>query len=99
MSALLAYTLSLVGTLSTGSDEGMNAWVAANYALSRLGGDPNKTDEIVELGALQLRFSDERIYSFCDSLLPEHVSCLNTVHANEFLIVLYNSEGSTYLKS
>jgi len=77
----------------------MNAWVAANYALSRLGGDPNKTDEIVELGALQLRFSDERIYSFCDSLLPEHVSCLNTVHANEFLIVLYNSEGSTYLKS
>ncbi|KAE9605527.1 hypothetical protein Lal_00024860 [Lupinus albus] len=34
----------------TGSDEGMYAWVVANYALGTLGGDPLNTTGIIELG-------------------------------------------------
>lgn len=34
----------------TGSDEGMYAWVVANYALGSLGGDPLRTTGIIELG-------------------------------------------------
>ncbi|MED6174352.1 putative apyrase 6 [Stylosanthes scabra] len=34
----------------TGSDEGMYAWVIANYALGTLGGDPLDTTGIIELG-------------------------------------------------
>ncbi|XP_008802602.2 probable apyrase 6 isoform X1 [Phoenix dactylifera] len=37
-------------TVISGSDEGIYAWVAANYALGSLGGDPEKTTGIVELG-------------------------------------------------
>jgi len=33
-----------------GSDEGVYAWVVANYALGTLGGDPLDTTGIVELG-------------------------------------------------
>ncbi|PON67052.1 Nucleoside phosphatase [Trema orientale] len=33
-----------------GSDEGMYAWVVANYALGSLGGDPLQTTGIIELG-------------------------------------------------
>ncbi|KAF3789353.1 putative apyrase 6 [Nymphaea thermarum] len=34
----------------TGADEGIYAWVAANYALGTLGGDPHETTGIIELG-------------------------------------------------
>ncbi|ESQ35391.1 hypothetical protein EUTSA_v10007501mg [Eutrema salsugineum] len=34
----------------SGSDEGMYAWVVANYALGSLGGDPLQTTGIIELG-------------------------------------------------
>ncbi|KAG6765582.1 hypothetical protein POTOM_029630 [Populus tomentosa] len=34
----------------TGSDEGLYAWVIANYALGTLGGDPLETTGIIELG-------------------------------------------------
>ncbi|KAK4758828.1 hypothetical protein SAY87_020129 [Trapa incisa] len=43
----------------TGSDEGIYAWVVANYALGTLGGDPLQTTGIVELGgaSAQVTFS------------------------------------------
>ncbi|KAA8529422.1 hypothetical protein F0562_033779 [Nyssa sinensis] len=34
----------------TGPDEGIYAWVVANYALGTLGGDPQQTTGIIELG-------------------------------------------------
>ncbi|OWM75942.1 hypothetical protein CDL15_Pgr009587 [Punica granatum] len=42
-----------------GSDEGVYAWVVANYALGSLGGDPLQTTGIVELGgaSAQVTFS------------------------------------------
>ncbi|KAL6548887.1 hypothetical protein OROHE_008732 [Orobanche hederae] len=36
--------------LVRGSDEGLYAWVVANYALGSLGGDPKQTTGIIELG-------------------------------------------------
>ncbi|XP_062161484.1 probable apyrase 6 [Alnus glutinosa] len=37
-------------SIITGSDEGLYAWVVANYALGTLGGDPLQTTGIIELG-------------------------------------------------
>ncbi|RWR88197.1 putative apyrase 6 [Cinnamomum micranthum f. kanehirae] len=34
----------------SGSDEGIYAWIAANYAMGSLGGDPQQTTGIIELG-------------------------------------------------
>ena len=44
---------------SAGADEGIYAWIAANYALGTLGGDPQKTTGIFELGgaSAQVLFS------------------------------------------
>ncbi|KAL5217184.1 hypothetical protein ABZP36_017868 [Zizania latifolia] len=70
-----------------GSDEGIYAWVAANYALGTLGGDPHKTIGIIELGgaSAQLTFvSDEvlapelsRNFTFGDTTY--------TLYSNSFL--------------
>ncbi|GLJ50091.1 hypothetical protein SUGI_1065370, partial [Cryptomeria japonica] len=46
----------------TGADEGIFAWVAANYALGTLGGNPHKTTGIIELGgaSFQVTFVPEK---------------------------------------
>nr|DAD29211.1 TPA_asm: hypothetical protein HUJ06_030679 [Nelumbo nucifera] len=43
----------------TGQEEGVYAWVAANYALGTLGGDPKETTGIIQLaeGSIQVTFS------------------------------------------
>ncbi|KAH9295834.1 hypothetical protein KI387_039422, partial [Taxus chinensis] len=47
----------------TGADEGIFAWVAANYALGTLGGNPQKTTGIIELGgaSFQVTFVPEEV--------------------------------------
>lgn len=41
--------------LETGEEEGFYAWVAANHALGTLGGEPQETTGIVELGGPSLQ--------------------------------------------
>jgi apyrase len=52
----------------TGSDEGVYAWVVANYALGTLGGDPLETTGIIELGGasaqVRLLFSDLLLFKY-----------------------------------
>lgn len=48
-----------------GSDEGVYAWVVANYALGSLGGDPLQTTGIAELGGA----SAQVLVSFPSDLL------------------------------
>ncbi|KAD4983151.1 hypothetical protein E3N88_19822 [Mikania micrantha] len=48
----------------SGSDEGVHAWVVANYALGTLGGDTHETTGIIELGGASVQvtfFSSEPI--------------------------------------
>ncbi|KAD7116500.1 hypothetical protein E3N88_03768 [Mikania micrantha] len=48
----------------TGYDEGVYAWIVANYALGTLGGDPHETTGIIELGGASAQvtfFSSEPI--------------------------------------
>ena len=45
LAKLKSYFLLIVG-----SDEGLYAWVIANYALGTLGSDPLQTTGIIELG-------------------------------------------------
>ncbi|KAF5751989.1 apyrase 6 isoform X1 [Tripterygium wilfordii] len=42
-------------TVITGSDEGLYAWVVANYAMGTLGGDPLQTTGIIELGGASMQ--------------------------------------------
>ncbi|KAL6878389.1 hypothetical protein ACP4OV_012559 [Aristida adscensionis] len=76
-----------------GSDEGIYAWIAANYAFGTLGGDPHKTIGIVELGgaSAQLTFVS-------DEVLPPELSnnftfgeTTYTLYTNSFLNFGQNS--------
>lgn len=42
--------INIIFLLIVGSDEGLYAWVIANYALGTLGSDPSQTTGIIELG-------------------------------------------------
>ncbi|KAI3796051.1 hypothetical protein L1987_38713 [Smallanthus sonchifolius] len=53
-----------LASVISGSDEGVHAWVVANYALGTLGGDPHETTGIIELGGASAQvtfFSSEPI--------------------------------------
>ncbi|MCL7049606.1 hypothetical protein MKW94_011999 [Papaver nudicaule] len=54
----------------SGSDEGMYAWVAANYALGTLGGDPQHTTGIIELGGASAQVT----FVSSEPLSPEFTS-------------------------
>ncbi|XP_072991717.1 probable apyrase 6 isoform X1 [Typha latifolia] len=56
-------------TVIPGSNEGIYAWVAANYAIGTLGGDPQKTIGIIELGG-----ASAQITFVSDELLPPESS-------------------------
>ncbi|XP_074562180.1 putative apyrase 6, partial [Curcuma longa] len=74
-------------TVIPGSDEGVYAWVAANYALGTLGGDPENTTGILELGGASAQVT----FVSNEALPPEfsHVLTLgNTtykLYSNSFL--------------
>lgn len=65
--------LVLPGNL-IGTDEGSYAWVAANYALGTLGGDPQETTGIIELGGASAQVIDP--FSFLDIISP---ACVNVL--------------------
>ncbi|KAG0471331.1 hypothetical protein HPP92_015877 [Vanilla planifolia] len=70
--------------LRQGSEEGVFAWVAANYALGMLGGDPLKTNGIIELGgaSAQITFATEEA-------LPSELA--HVVKFNEATYKLYSN--------
>ncbi|KAI3939651.1 hypothetical protein MKW92_025013 [Papaver armeniacum] len=67
----------------TGSDEGMYAWVAANYALGTLGGDPQHTTGIIELGGASAQVT----FVSSESLSPEFT---RQVKIGELTYILYS---------
>nr|XP_018680908.1 PREDICTED: probable apyrase 6 [Musa acuminata subsp. malaccensis] len=74
-------------TVIPGSDEGTYAWVAANYALGSLGGDPEKTTGIMELGgaSAQVTFvSSETLPSEFSRMLTFGKTTYN-LYSNSFL--------------
>ncbi|GJN31630.1 hypothetical protein PR202_gn00079 [Eleusine coracana subsp. coracana] len=83
-----------------GSDEGIYAWIAANYALGTLGGDPHKTVGIIELGgaSAQLTFVS-------DEVLPPELSSnftfgetTYTLYTNSFLNFGQNAAQDSLLE-
>lgn len=52
-----------------GSDEGLYAWVVANYALGTLGGDPQQTTGIIELGGASAQVYSVLVVLLVDPLL------------------------------
>ncbi|CAI9761795.1 unnamed protein product [Fraxinus pennsylvanica] len=70
-------------TVISGSDEGLYAWVVANYALGTLGGDPAKTTGIIELGG-----ASAQITFFSNEPMPPEYS--RTVKFGNFTYNLYS---------
>ncbi|URD99822.1 GDA1 CD39 family protein [Musa troglodytarum] len=74
-------------TVIPGSDEGTYAWVAANYALGSLGGDPEKTTGIMELGGASAQVT----FVSSETLPPEFSRVLTfgkttyNLYSNSFL--------------
>ncbi|CAJ2678026.1 unnamed protein product [Trifolium pratense] len=63
----------------TGSDEGVYAWVVANYALGTLGGDPLETTGIIELGGasaqmLLMTHGEKQLYQVLSEDLPATIA-------------------------
>ncbi|KAK3123507.1 hypothetical protein QOZ80_8AG0631980 [Eleusine coracana subsp. coracana] len=54
-------------TVISGAEEGIYAWVAANYALGTLGGDSRETTGIIELGGASVQVT----FATSESLPPE----------------------------
>ncbi|XP_027097343.1 probable apyrase 6 [Coffea arabica] len=67
----------------SGSDEGVYAWVVANYALGTLGGDPKQTTGIIELGG-----ASAQVTFVSDEPLPPEYS--RKVKYGNFTYILYS---------
>ncbi|KAJ7943475.1 Nucleoside phosphatase GDA1/CD39 [Quillaja saponaria] len=74
-------------SIITGSDEGLYAWVIANYALGTLGGDPLHTTGIIELGGASVQ-----VTFVSSELLPYEF-----LHAVRFGNTTYNIYSHSFL--
>ncbi|KAM3239795.1 hypothetical protein ACQJBY_053466 [Aegilops geniculata] len=81
-----------------GSDEGVYAWVAANYALGTLGGDPHKTIGIIELGgaSAQLTFVSDEVLPLELSTNFTFGETTYTLYSNSFLSFGQNAAQDSY---
>ncbi|XP_037445684.1 probable apyrase 6 isoform X1 [Triticum dicoccoides] len=81
-----------------GSDEGVYAWVAANYALGTLGGDPHKTIGIIELGgaSAQLTFVSDEVLPLELSTNFTFGGTTYTLYSNSFLNFGQNAAQDSY---
>ncbi|KAI4979749.1 hypothetical protein ZWY2020_016502 [Hordeum vulgare] len=81
-----------------GSDEGVYAWVAANYALGTLGGDPHKTIGIIELGgaSAQLTFVSDEVLPLELSTNFTFGETTYTLYSNSFLNFGQNAAQHSY---
>ncbi|OEL34236.1 putative apyrase 6 [Dichanthelium oligosanthes] len=71
-----------------GAEEGIYAWVAANYALGTLGGDPHDTTGIIELGGASVQVT----FVTGEPLPPEYS------HVLKFGDVSYNLYSHSFLQ-
>ncbi|KAL6859371.1 hypothetical protein ACP4OV_017630 [Aristida adscensionis] len=74
-------------TVISGAEEGIYAWVAANYALGTLGGDPSDTTGIIELGG-----ASAQVTFVTGEPLPPEFS-----HVLKFGDVVYNLYSHSFL--
>ncbi|XBH61332.1 hypothetical protein VPH35_115796 [Triticum aestivum] len=81
-----------------GSDEGVYAWVAANYAMGTLGGDPHKTIGIIELGgaSAQLTFVSDEVLPLELSTNFTFGETTYTLYSNSFLNFGQNAAQDSY---